>query len=126
MSVLYAVIGGAIVACSIFMILSRNLVRTLLGFSLLATGVNLLLFVAGGVGPNQPPIIETGSTVLGEAADPVMQALILTAIVIGFALTIVFSTLVLRVWRRQSTIDAREIDAAEALGAPHLNDPADG
>jgi len=122
----YAFIGSAIVGCALFMILSRNLVRMLLGFSLLATGANLLLFVAGRIRSPQPPIIEPGAEVLGASADPVIQALILTAIVIGLALTVMLGVLVLRAWRAQATIDARKVDAAEAVGRARPQDPANG
>ncbi len=118
MTWLYALVGSAIVGCAIFMILSRNLVRMLLGLSLLATGTNLLLFTAGRINSDQPPIISPGARVLGETADPMIQALILTAIVIGFALTVVLAVLVLRAWRTQASIDARQTGVAETKGAP--------
>ncbi|MDG2520702.1 sodium:proton antiporter [Caulobacter segnis] len=125
MTVLYALVGAAIVGCAIFMILSRNLVRMLLGLSLLATGANLLLFIAGRIRTDQAPIIKEGAKVLEDAADPVVQALILTAIVIGFALTIIMGVLVLRAWRTQATVDARKLESAEAMGAARARDGAD-
>lgn len=126
MTIFYAFVACSIVGCALFMILSRNLVRMLLGFSLLATGTNLLLFVAGRIRSQQPPIIGSGQDVLGESADPVIQALILTAIVIGLGLTVMLGVLVLRAWRARSTIDARDVDAAEAVGRARPQDPADG
>ncbi|MDV3455779.1 NADH-quinone oxidoreductase subunit K [Sphingomonas sp. HF-S4] len=125
MMILYALAGAGIMASALFMVLSRNLVRMLLGLSLLATGTNLLLFLAGRVRSEQPPIIAEGAKTLGEAADPLSQALILTAIVIGFALTVVLAILVLRTWRTASTVDARNVDAAETLGPPKSRDPID-
>lgn len=50
---------------------------------------------------------------LGLSADPLPQALVLTAIVIGFALTVVLMTLVLRAWRGEGTINGARIAAAE-------------
>lgn len=123
MTVLYAFVGAAIVTCALFMILSRNLVRVLLGLSLLATGANLLLSLVGNVRSEQPPIIADGQQTLGTAADPLAQALVLTAIVIGFALTVVLAVLVLRAWRAEHTVDSREVDSAEALGPPQERDP---
>ena len=116
MTILFALTGAGIIGCAIFMILSRNLVRMLLGLSLLATGTNLLLFLAGGLRSEQPPIIRDGARTLGDAADPLAQALILTAIVIGFALTVMLGVLVLRAWRSEGTVDARDVDAAEMVG----------
>lgn len=118
MTLLYAFVGAGTIGCGLYMILSRNLVRMLLGLSLLATGANLLLFLAGRVQSQQPPIIVDGEKLLGESAEPLIQALILTAIVIGFALTVVMATLVLRAWRQSGSIHAADADAAETLGNP--------
>nr|WP_280742282.1 NADH-quinone oxidoreductase subunit K [Sphingomonas jejuensis] len=117
-------VGAGVVGCALHMMLSRNLVRLLLGVSLLSTGVNILLFVAGGMGNRQPPLIRAGETQLGDSADPLTQALILTAIVIGFALTVVFAAFVLRAWRTERTVDGRAVDAAERLGLPRQEDDA--
>lgn len=126
MTLIYAIVGAGIIACSIYMILSRNFVRMLLGLSMLATGTNLLLFLTGRLRSSQPPIIADGATTLGESADPLVQALILTAIVIGFALTVMLGALVLRAWRGAHSVDARQVDAAERLGPPQARTPEDG
>lgn len=120
MTLLYALMASVIVACSIYMILSRNLVRLLLGMSMLATGVNVVLFLAGTHLDSRPPIIEEGAKTLGPSADPLPQALILTAIVIGFALTLVLATLALRAWRAERTLNTRNMRAAGDLGDPCL------
>ncbi len=125
MTLIYALTGGGIIACALFMILSRNLVRMLLGLSMLATGTNLLLFLTGRVHTTQPPIIADGARALGDAADPITQALILTAIVIGFALTVMMAVLVLRAWRGTHSVDSRNVEAAQALGPPRPRDMAD-
>lgn len=113
MTVFYALCAAAIVGCAIYMVLSRNLLRTLLGLALISTGVNLALFLSGGLSSNQPPIIEEGAQALGESADPVVQALILTAIVIGFALTVVLAAIVIRAWRATGSLDARDLNVPD-------------
>lgn len=118
MTVLYAFVAAAIAGCALFMILSRNLLRILLGLSLLGTAVNLMLFQAGRIASSQPPLIPEGATTLGESADPMAQALILTAIVIGFALTVILAALALRAWRAHGTLSSVVIDVAERLGHP--------
>lgn len=63
------------------------MVRLLLGLILLGNGANLLIFLMGDIAKGKPPIIKTGASVFTDAyADPVPQALILTAIVISFGL----------------------------------------
>lgn len=113
MTIFYAFCAAAIMGCALHMTLSRNLMRTLLGLALLSTGVNLALFAAGGFSSDQPPIVARGAQALGESADPLVQALILTAIVIGFALTVVLAAIVLRAWRATRSIDARAIQALD-------------
>lgn len=113
MILLHAVAAAIVIACALHMVLSRNLVRILLGLALLATGTNLMLFVAGGQGGRQPPLIREGARTLDVSADPTIQALILTAIVIGLALTVVLATVVLRGWRATGSLDARDLDLVE-------------
>lgn len=125
MSVLYAVLAASLFGCALYMILSRNVVRLLLGLSLLATAVNLMVFLAGHPRSVQPPLIPEGADVLRDAADPVPQALILTAIVIGFALTVVLTALSLRAYRGHGTLRTDQIRSAERLGDPSARE-ADG
>ncbi|UZK68831.1 sodium:proton antiporter [Sphingomonas sp. S1-29] len=123
MTILLAFCAAAIVGAAIYMLLSRNLVRMLLGFALLSTGVNLMLFIAGGPLNRKPPIIEAGRQTLGPAADPFSQALVLTAIVIGFALTLIMATIMLRAWRATASLDARDVDAPEQAEDPDVLGP---
>ncbi len=87
MSVLLAFVSAGLFGCGIYMVLSRHVVRLVLGLSMLTTAVNLMLFQAGRIRSAQPPLIPEGAERLGDSADPVPQALVLTAIVIGFATT---------------------------------------
>ncbi|HEY0970094.1 MAG TPA: NADH-quinone oxidoreductase subunit K [Gemmatimonadales bacterium] len=118
MSVLYALLAAVLCGCSVYMILSRNLVRMLLGLSLLGTAVNLVLFQTGRYRSTMPPLIPEGAEALAGSADPVPQALILTAIVIGFALTVILAALTLRAWRAHGALTSGEIRSAESLGDP--------
>jgi multicomponent Na+:H+ antiporter subunit C len=118
MSVLYAFVAAGLFGCGLYMVLSRNIVRMVLGLSLLTTAVNLVLFQAGRIRTSQPPLIPDGSERLGESADPLPQALVLTAIVIGFALTVILAALALRTWRGERTLRSDELQSARALGDP--------
>ena len=118
MSVLYAFGAAGLFGCGLYMVLSRHVVRVMLGLSLLTTAVNLVLFQAGRIRSAQPPIIAEGTERLGESADPLPQALVLTAIVIGFALTVVLAALVLRAWRGEGTLHSDELRSARDLGDP--------
>jgi len=99
---------GLIAAAAIYLILSRALIRVLLGIMLLGNSVILLIFVAGRLTTADPPIVPKGATVPGGVfANPLPQALILTAIVIGFAM---FAFLVVLVFRAYQEMDADNTD----------------
>lgn len=125
MSVLYALVAAVLFGCSLYMILSRNLVRVLLGLSLLTTAVNLMLFETGRFRSAQPPLITEDASRLGGSAEPLSQALILTAIVIGFALTVLLAVLVVRAYRAHGTLASHEIRSADQLGDPFAAEAGD-
>ena len=75
----------------IYLLLSRNLLRSLIGLLMLSGAINLVLFASGRVGSILPPVIAASQTALSaQDANPLPQALVLTAIVIGFAITALF------------------------------------
>ena len=125
MTALYALVAAGLFGCGIYMVLSRHIVRVVLGLSLLTTAVNLMVFQAGRIGSAQPPLIREGAERLGESADPLPQALILTAIVIGFALTVTLAALVLRAYGAHQTLRSDQLRAAQALGDPLAPEPDD-
>jgi len=78
---------GVCYATAVFLLLQKRLIQIILGIALLGHATNLLIFVAAGLNGTSLPIISTGMEVLPvTAVDPLPQALILTAIVIGLAL----------------------------------------
>ena len=85
MTTILAIAIGLLYAGGTYMILRRSLFRLILGLVILSHATTLLIFTAGGLTRAQPPIIAPGETQLpAVAADPLPQALILTAIVINF------------------------------------------
>jgi len=78
---------GVCYAAAVFLLLQKRLIQIILGIALLGHATNLLIFVSAGLHGNSLPIIPAGMEVLpATAVDPLPQALILTAIVIGLAL----------------------------------------
>ncbi len=123
MHVFYALVIALIAACGVQLMLSRHIIRTLLGITLMSAAVNLIIFYAGRIGPKEPPVMVVGETALpASSANPLPQALILTAIVIGFALTAFGAALALQTFRSIGTLDGRRIADAERLGAPFADD----
>lgn len=98
---------------------SRDLFRAALGLALLGSAVNLIIFASGRLFTGKPAVVPAGETALGEAADPVPQALVLTAIVIGFAFACFAFVLVLRIVRDAGTDHVDRLRLAE----PPAGDP---
>lgn len=85
MEIVLAILIGCLYAAGLYLLLRRSLVKVVLGLALLGQAANLLIFTAGGLRSRQAPLLPAGAQQLpGLAADPLPQALILTAIVIGF------------------------------------------
>lgn len=98
MEFLVATAIGVVTAAGIYLMLRRRTFPVILGLSLLSYAVNLFLVSTGRIAVNQPPVIREG---VSEYTDPLPQALVLTAIVIGFAMTAF--VLVLAVKARRET-----------------------
>jgi multicomponent Na+:H+ antiporter subunit C len=114
----------ATVAAGVYLALARDLLRCVIGISLIGAAANLVVFAAGRVGTMVPPVIPAGETVLSAAVNPLPQALVLTAIVIGFALVCFSLVLVLALKSRTGIADSEALRLAEpppaADGKPAL------
>lgn len=87
MEIIMSIVIGVCYASAIFLLLQKRLLQIIIGISLLGHATNLLIFVASGLHGSTLPIIAKGATTLpNTAVDPLPQALVLTAIVIGLAL----------------------------------------
>jgi multicomponent Na+:H+ antiporter subunit C len=94
MTVLLAAVVAVLYGVGVYLLLQRTLTRVILGLALLSHGANLMILVAGGASGLAPIVgVITGSE---DVADPLPQALILTAIVISFGLTVLLLALAYR------------------------------
>lgn len=85
MESLMAYVIGILFAAAIYMMLRRSIVKLVIGLIILSNAANLLIFAVSGMTRGAPPLIPEGAAVpIGIIADPLPQALILTAIVIAF------------------------------------------
>ncbi|GAB3073382.1 Na(+)/H(+) antiporter subunit C [Corynebacterium aquatimens] len=115
--------SGVLIAAGVYLMLDRALTRMLMGVMLLGNGANLLLLQAGGQA-GSPPIIYRDSLEYGEKiADPLAQAMILTAIVISMAMTAFILALIYRQYRYR-TDDVIEDDAEDAAIAARPTTPS--
>lgn len=98
MFVVTAIVVGGLYAMGFYLMLARSTVRLVLGLVLIGHAANLLIFTAGGLTRANPPLVAPGAAAPSDGhADPLPQALILTAIVIGFAVTAFAAVLAQRV-----------------------------
>ncbi len=95
MTVLLALTAGFVCAAGTYLVLGRELSRIVIGIGLVGHGVNILLILSGGDGGD--PAFASGDA--GQFADPLPQALVLTAIVITFGVISFLLSLAFRSWR---------------------------
>ena len=107
MEIVFALLIGVLFGTGVYFLLRRSLVKLILGIIFFSNSINLLLFVSAGVEIGKPPFLEEVNS--GEIADPLPQALILTAIVIGFG--IIAFTLVLK-YKFHETTGTEDMDEA--------------
>jgi multicomponent Na+:H+ antiporter subunit C len=129
---------GVLISCGVYLLLERNLTRTLLGLLLIGNGINLLILAAGGPSGN-PPVHGRTSAGHTATADPLAQAMILTAIVITMGVAAFVLALAYRSYRlttaevvgddaedtRVATVTpgADDYDAKPAVAFPDTDDP---
>jgi len=105
MTVLTAIMVGVIFTSSVFLMLGRELKGVCMGVFLLGHGANLsIIAVSGSPVGLKPPVLSITDN-LSQMVDPLPQALILTDIVIGFAVQAFLLTLLVVTWRKSSTLN---------------------
>lgn len=108
-----SILVGLIFAGATFCLLRRSLMRLLIGIMLLGHGVNLLLLSTSEPISSEVAILNESGLPLDNAADPLPQALILTAIVIGFGLSVFTLVLARACFLRNGHDDVREYGKEE-------------
>lgn len=95
MEAVIAIAIGVLFASGVWLILRPRTFQVIIGLLLVSYAVNLFIFIMGRLSSNQPPIVTQSGVDASQFADPVTQALVLTAIVIGFATTALYLVLLL-------------------------------
>ncbi len=104
-------VGAAgLILIGLFTVLTkRNLIKIIIGLSMLDSGVNLLLIAVGYVHGHTAPIYTKAHANPANMVDPVPQALVLTAIVIGLGVTALALALAIRAYGHYKTLDTRKM-----------------
>jgi multicomponent Na+:H+ antiporter MnhC subunit len=95
MEIVLALAIGVLIASGVWLLFRPRTFQVVIGLSLISYGVNLFIFSVGGVRIGAPPVLDPNVPDISAYADPVPQALVLTAIVINFAMTALFLVVLL-------------------------------
>ncbi|MDD7971452.1 Na+/H+ antiporter subunit C [Roseinatronobacter alkalisoli] len=118
MEALTALVVGLLVAASVYLMLARNFMRFLFGLILLSNAANLVIFASGRMTKGAPALVPYGAdTPAGVVGNALPQALVLTAIVIGFGLLAFTLALAFETYRRLRTMDTDKMRVAEPKDA---------
>lgn len=109
MTLLYALVVGVLFGAGAFLLLKADLFRVVVG-TVLISNAAVLTLVASGLSRGDAPILP----ISGSVSDPVVQALALTAIIIGFGVTALLLGLAYRVYVSHHTVDLDQLSDVEA------------
>lgn len=119
METVFALLAGIFFSAALYLMLSRDIVRLLIGLVLLGNAVNLTIFTAGRITRETPPLIDAAVAAAAPGiANPLPQALILTAIVISFSFFVLLIVLAFRAYQDLGTDDTDGMRAAEPVNSP--------
>jgi multicomponent Na+:H+ antiporter subunit C len=114
LNVLFALATGVMFALGVFQLLRRDLIKAAMGFYILFTAINLLFLAVGAFNGVAPAYVDKNGEVGAQPSDPLVQALILTAIVISFGTYALLLGLIAVISRRFRTVDSDEVDQLKA------------
>lgn len=108
MEILVALMIAVMTSCGVYLILRLRTFPVVLGLTMLSYAVNIFLFAMGRLRADAPAVIGAAQ----DYTDPLPQALVLTAIVIGFAMTAFLMALALRAWGEFGTdhVDGKTVE----------------
>jgi multicomponent Na+:H+ antiporter subunit C len=114
MEIVLALVVGALYAAGLYMLMRRSIVKLIIGLGLLGHAANLLIFTVGRLTRGRPPLVPPGAALPVEPfGDPLPQALILTAIVIGFGVQAFALVLTKRAYQTVGTDDLDGMKATD-------------
>lgn len=113
MELLMSIVIGILFALGIYLMLSRNMMRVVLGTALISHGTNLMLLTSGKLKRGISPFIPPDGSTAAAFTDPIPQALILTAIVISFGTSAFLVAMAYRSYQELGTVDLHELRGVE-------------
>ncbi len=113
MEVIISILTGVLYTAGVYLLLRRSLVKLILGIIFLSNATNLLIFMVAGLTEGKPAFVKEGAKAAQETADPLPQALVLTAIVIGFGIIAFTLVLKYKYYKKTGTYDVDQLKRTE-------------
>ena len=117
MTVYAALVVSVVFASGTFLLLQRDLLRAVVGIVLVSNSATLFV-ISAGLTRGEPPVYPLPQN--GSVSDPLVQAMALTALIIGFGVAALLLAMVYRLYTSHGTVDAEEISAREMEEAEAL------
>lgn len=116
MEIVLAILTGLLFAAGLYLMLHRGMVKLIIGIMMLSYATNLFIFLIARITRGVPAIVDqTEEQLVPPFADPIPQALILTAIVIGFGIQAFAIVLVRKVYKLTGTSDMEQLNSSEKI-----------
>lgn len=115
MEVLLSILVGVLYTAGVYMLLRRSILKFIIGIIFISNATNLLVFMSSGLITGQPPFVEESGKVAENSADPLNQALVLTAIVIGLGVIAFTLALKYKFFEITQTDDLDELKQTEEV-----------
>ena len=116
MDVLLSIIVGVLYAAGFYMVLNKGMTKMIIGIMALGYASNLFIFIIARLTRGLPALIKPGDSVMvSDYADPIPQAFILTAIVIGFGIQAFAIVLLRKVYKKTGTANMDELNLTDKL-----------
>ncbi|SMO40096.1 multisubunit sodium/proton antiporter, MrpC subunit [Saccharicrinis carchari] len=109
MEILLAVLVGILYTAGVYMVLRRSILKFIIGIMFISNATNLIVFLASGIVAGKPAFVDDTVINAGEIADPLPQALVLTAVVIGFGIVVFALALKLKFFELTGTDDLDQL-----------------
>ena len=109
MEIVLAILVGVQYTAGVYMLLRRSILKFIIGIIFMSNATNLLVFISAGITSGSPPFLDETAGHTGHMADPLPQALVLTAVVIGLGIIVFILALKYKFFSVTNTDDLDQI-----------------
>lgn len=114
MEIILAILVGVLYTAGVYMVLRRSILKFIIGLIFLSNATNLLVFISSGIEAGQPAFVDGTTTDTSMLSDPLPQALVLTAIVIGFGIVVFTMALKYKFFETTGTDDLDQLKQTDS------------